>query len=607
MNESQRQNGQLFGCSAIATGLLLGLTILFVGCSPEEEPRPPQPRPVNVAILTLSAPPKSDLVTASVAAWKTEEVIVEVAGQIEMIKEPNTMVKTPFPEADLGDEKAEDDNTVPEIVERVAQVLDRESDGEPSQGTLIAVIDPERYKLKVEIADADVKRANQAVDLVDEEIDESIPAQIRSAEVEKRLAIIERDRSQTLFNQKAGAKADVNRDEARVDSSIAAIDQLKSALQAKQLEKESKILQRLQSKQSLQDAYRELKNCMLFASLDGQISEIHVARGAVVTAGQSIATINLMNPIMVELEVSAKESRRLRHSQTLPISIEGIEAPQNGFLYLMDPVADSLTRTFTVTFLMLNKEIEDQLIDGVATTKRLWRLDVPFVPGAIAGKTYVNQEAILKDDEGDYLWRSNNVNVSDPLPADRLIDVSKMRVNVVPGEMLSFQGNWMFQEVEITDKSFDPAKNLVAGPLEVQDGEPDAWNGKHVAIGSRQWMLRPGDLVKIDFSNRNAQEGYFVPMNAILFEDGKKYLHLIKVKDEDGNESEPDQVERVEVEIPNDEAEQKDDKIVTSSRIRIVPVDKSISLESRMYVTEGTHYLNDDEPVIAVASPGGNQ
>ncbi len=556
-------------------GICLAVSTVM-GCkneSVDSQPVTKMARPVEVTRLAKVAPPASSLVSASVASWQTEELGMEVSGRIERVVEPNT---------DIEGRVVGNDGTV--LIE----------------GTPIARIDDERYRLQVENAKAQVDRAKQNIEGAVTELEKSIPAQIRAAEAEKKLALTEFERSKRLFEKNAGAQADVDRDEAGYEGAVSAIEQLESKQKAKESDLQSLRLQLLQNQKSLRDAQRSVEDCTLYSSFRGQISEVTVVQGSVISAGQAIATIQMMDPIKVELEVSSEDSRRLRNRQRLPILVtkeDGTFEEQDGFLYLVDPVADPQTRTFTLTLLVLNRRIESGLVDSdnIATSDQMWRLDIPFIPGADKDKTYINEQAILNDDIGPYLWRVENVGMHESLPKDQKIKVSKLRIALGAGR-LPFLGNWLFQEIEVLDDTFDKTKHLVTGRINVSNGKPNEWDGDTILIhNSGSWFLRPGDLVKVDLSRGGAEAGYFVPMDAISYSDGKTYLFVL-----------------------NDLADADDVRTVRQTEVILKPSENGSSIssllrvefpddlfEGKQFVARGAHYLRDGESVRIV--PSGDQ
>ena len=552
---------------------ILAFASLILGCRQEEEALPERrPRPVTTRMLTRQAPPEGAQVSASVASWKTEDVGFEVSGRVEFVTEPNTEIEG-------------------RIMDKDGHII--------MSGTPIGRLESERYQLAVQRAEAEVERANQSILAAEIELSESIPAQIAAAQSSRQLAKIEFERSKRLYAQKAGAKGDVDRDKANYENTISQLKQLEAARSAQQAQIESLKSTLLQAEQNLRDAQRNLEDCTLYASFRGQIADVSVVPGSVVNAGQPVARLQMMDPIKVELEVSTEQSRRLQQREVLPVTItmpNGESQVRDGYLYLIDPVADPLTRTFTVTLLVMNDkltEFDEQ--DTSARTEDVWRLDFDFLPGAPAGMSFVEEEALLRDDEGHYLWQITNMTVRSRTPSNRKFAVRKLRVT--PGPLkIPFLGNWVFQQITFSDDAFDPQVNLVVGKLKVADGAPSSWDGDTVLLDSGgQWTLRPGDLVKVDLSGgSDLTDGYFVPMDAIVRKQGVSYLFVIN-STEDGETT----VRRLPIRIAGMPAD-----TFTTSVPRIQPVDDSLSLEGLQYVTAGAHYLIDGEKVKVVSQGG---
>lgn len=546
------------------------------GCdSQQQAPPEKKPRPVEVRRLQLQSPPDASLVTASVASWKTEQIGFEVSGRVEWVIEPNEEVEG----------RVEDLNGNLII-----------------EGTPVARIENERYRLQVETARADVARANQSIKAATIELEKSLPAQIRSAQAEQNLALTEFNRSKKLFEKSAGSESEVDRDEAQYQTTVANVEQLEASLNAKEAELESLQSALLQAQQALQDAERNLKDCTLYSSFRGQIADVAVVPGSVVSVGQPVATVQMMDPIKVEVEVSAADSRRLQRRERVPVMVtqpDGTVVEEDGFLYLVDPVADPATRTYTVTLLVLNRKLSTAPFSEntqVARTDQTWRLDFQFLPGAEDGMLFVAEDAMLKDKDGYYVWKVENAVTHEPLPPDRLLKVRKLRIQPGPVK-LPFLGNWVFQQVEVSDPEFDPEKHLIAGRLEVTEedgstGVPEEWNGDTILLDhGSQWMLRPGDLVRVNLSASESSPGYYVPMDAIVHDAGKTYLFEVEQSGDAAT------VRRREITTAAPAINS-----VTSSLRNILPASEE-SLDGLSYVTRGAHYLNDGEPVRVIRKP----
>jgi len=555
----------------ISPGLVaVAVLLLANGCDlkPAATKLEKKPRPVEVAVLAISTQANSTMVSAPVASWKTEQISMEVGGRIEWVVEPNTDIE--------GHVRDAEGNTVIE-------------------GTPIARINSERYQLQVESQGAQVERAQQAINAAKIQLEKTLPAQIDAAEAEQKRAKTEYDRSKRLVAQDAGAQSDVDRDEAALSTAASQIAQLKANVKAQQAELASLDAQLMQARDQLRDAERNVEDCTLYSSFRGQISDVSVVPGSVVSIGQSVATIQMMDPIKVDVEVSAEDSRRLRNRQRIPLQVtreDGTQDEQDGYLYLVDPVADPLTRTFTLTLLVMNQRLTDDLEQpDMPTTTQTWRLDFPFLPNAENGAIYASQDSIYQDELGHFVWRVTNMQVHGDVPEDRILNVENMRVDLAEAQV-PFLGNWIFQQITIVDDSIDASITPITGRLVVPDGSPENWSGDSILFQRQgQWMLRPGDLVKVDLSDNTQATGLFVPMDAIAYEDEKTFLFLL-------NEAEST-VERVEISAALDAKQ-------TSTSVAIRPVDPSISMAGRKYVSRGAHYLQDGEKVRAIAR-GGSQ
>jgi len=235
---------------------------------------------------------------------------------------------------------------------------------------------------------------------------------------------------------------------------------------------------------------------------------------------------------------------------------------------------------------MTNKQIASIASDSnIATTRDIWRLDFKFLSSVMGNRLCIEENALLQDSEGYYLWMITNLTIQTLRTSDQNLKVRKLRV--APGSFkVPFLGNWVFQDIEVNDEDFDPKVNVVVGELQVSGGEAAEWNGDTVirSTGS-QWMLRPGDLVRVDLTEGNGIDGYYVPMNAIIHKYGQTYIFVVtRTRDQS-------LVRKKTVRLIGDRT-----LAVTSSLLRVESTDGS-SLDGVRYVVDGVHYLIDGEQV----------
>ncbi|TWT60527.1 efflux RND transporter periplasmic adaptor subunit [Rubinisphaera italica] len=557
----------IFRFHRYATFVAIVFFSFAIGCDrKKQETKEKRPRPVVVQLLTKQPPPSSSSISASVASWKTEEIGFEVGGRVQYVLEPNTEVEG-------------------RVIDESGKLL--------IEGTPIGQIESERYQLAVALEKSDVVKAEQNLAVAEITLKESLPAQIAAAKATLSKIRTEYDRNLQLLAQNAVSQGEVDEVEANLKNAQAELLVLESNKKSQKAEIESLKNAILQSKQNLRDAERNLEDCKLFSSFKGQIADVSVVPGSVVSAGQPAITVQMMDPIKVEFEVSAEESRRLERIEILPVMVnmpDGTVQQREGYLYRIDPVADPLTRTYTVTLLVMNEKVNGlENEQDLATTSHIWRLDFKFLPGANENTLFAEEGAILQDDEGYYLWQVTNVTVGERPPLNGLLDVRKVRIT--PQSLkVPFLGNWVFQHVIVNDEEFAPKKNFIIGEIEVKQGTPETWNGDQVLLDSGgKWILRPGDLAKVNLSGAETIEGLYVPMDAIVRTDNNSYLFIVE---EEGQQL-------IAKRIPIRIAESSGKK-TTTSLLRIEPVD-DVALEGRRYIVKGAHYMIDGEPVAPVS------
>lgn len=506
--------------SCVRWSLLL-TALLSTGC---ETPPPPvaAPRPVSVLTLSESDPGQLARVTGTVTSWKTDKLGFEVDGRVQFVIEPETDIS--------------------------GQVYNKAGD-ELSEGTLLARLDPTRYKLAVESARAQIVVAKKQREAAQIGYDQAIPAQQKAATARRNLARADEDRNRLALASNAISAAEYDIFVSRLQETEAELIELAADREAKASEIASIDARIQEFQESLKQAQRDLDDCQLYSSFAGQVADIHVIPGSFVRQGQAAVTVQMMDPIKVEIEVSSATARRLNHRDLAALHIpqlSGQPAPRQGFVYMIDPVADPLTRTFTVTVMMRNKKVH------VSVPERLE--DQPLARAGLIGKVlhdlphmadglYVNDRLLHEDEQGFYLWRILNRRIgATPSTSDPVLNVEKIRV--VPGDVrLSFLGLASLRDIAIQgDTDFQPEIDMLAGDVRLPDGH-ESWDGNEMLFDRERWLVRPGDLVGVDLSGRVVQPGIYVPLDAIMSRSGSNFVFVVS-ESEDG-----DSVRRVEVNV----------------------------------------------------------
>ena len=579
------------GVSVLAMVSLWSVGI--TGCAQEQKANVPiqkPPRPVAVAELRRSAPTNIQFMTGSVVPWKSEQIAFEIAGRVTEVIEPNESV-------------------TPQIGQVAAE--------RTPAATPLARLDDEALRIAVESADASVEVAklNRDANLVT--IEQQLPAQIEAAEAEADLADLELSRALELSKKNAVSRSELDaaRTRAATTKSRLASSQAELAqARARQLALEAQILQ---AQQQLSEARRNLRNAVLFSPFPGHVSQIHAVPGSYVKEGDPVVTVQMMDPMTIEFEVTARDSRRYRRGDLLSVQVtdgSGRSRQLSGMVYRVDTVADPAARTFTVT-LHVRNEIDESACEPPASDEPIARTDqiTPLNIGPmITGdrRQLVVREAVHKIGGKTFVWKVTNRRWGTPSPpGDRLLSVTRIPVRIT-SDVIPYLGRWNFVAIEFIDPevSIDVDHDLITGELYFKStgsessgrtaGErPDleVWAGSQVMLDEQRWLLRSGDVVQVSLTPDEPTDGYYVPMKAVREERGQTFVHVI-----DGTETEPI-ARRAFVNVAEEESVVGDAVL-----LRITALSGQELSAGMRIVVEGTHYLNDgDRVMISPLAEGG--
>ncbi|WP_438811161.1 efflux RND transporter periplasmic adaptor subunit [Rhodopirellula halodulae] len=546
------------------------------GCQSDEQVSfKKSPRPVEAMTLTRSIPVSSYTASGSVQSWKTEDLGFEVSGKVLWVLEPGENID--------------------------GRIVDADGDLIQS-GTPLAQIEPDRYEIAVQSAEADLEVAQLNQESIQIRLEESMPAELESARANLALAEMEFARISNLKEQNAASKSEYDQARNQVQTRLAALNGLIATEKQTRAELKSAESQIRRAQQTLRDARRDLEHTTLYASYQGQVSAVNVVPGSVINAGDPVLTLQMTNPIKVEVELSAKQSRSMRQRHQMPVTHslpDGTKRHTNGYVYNVDASADPDTRTFTMTLLLLNEQLQDRLPNGlpedkIARTSDLWPLRLNRMMGTPEDVLLVEEESIHRDNQGAYIYLVTNGKLRDKLPP--IIKVRRQRI-VEQDMRVPFLGNWTFCSVTMLDENGQPTdidldsiytgKWISPSTVTSEDPTPGGtapvnWDGESVVVApGSEWMLRPGELVTVDLADQDTSEGFFVPFDALDEEAGQIFLYIVS--------------EGVAKQIPVQVMNR--DNLDTGSMIEV----KSPELQEGMQVViRGVHYLTDGENVRVV-------
>ncbi|MDJ0740536.1 MAG: HlyD family efflux transporter periplasmic adaptor subunit [Gammaproteobacteria bacterium] len=533
---------------------LLGTSLVGCDTARTDESARSHARPVSYMTLEQTDPSRRSLVAGSVETWKKELVGFQVDGRVTFVNEPG------------GDARGR-------VVGEDGAMLET--------GTLLASVEDERYRLRVEEAQARVTGLEAEATAVRIDIEKTIPSERQEVRAEYDRAKADLVRQRRLKKSGAGAQRRV--DEARAQ--FRAVEARLAQVDAKVEERKSRLAateaQVAEAREVLRQAQIDAADTRLHAPFDGQISKVHVIPGGFVERGQPVVTLQMMDPMKVQVAVSSETDQDVNYNDLMKVYVDGVTEPLQGWVWNKDAVADAATRTFVVTLLVRNRQVEVGLPSSLEgknfhRTPDLWSLesergegDAPF---------FTNSETLQQDDQGYFVWRVEGLTVADlGHDFDPVFRVRKIRVT--PGERL-LRYLQVFTYRELADLGdLNPRTDLLAGrlPAHVEDGDT-------VFLSRKRWLLRPGQLVNVDLQHGRLPAGFYVPAEAVTRDDEGHHVYLVG-QQENGEQ----RATRVPVRVG-----------ASAGTLQAIEPAGSASLDKGMkLIVEGVHYLRDGDAINA--------
>lgn len=544
----------------------LTLCAALAGCgSGKAKDEAPRPRPVTVMTLKVTNPQRYDRLSATVATWKTENIGFEVDGRVNYVIEPDTDIEP--------------------LVRSTKNV-------KLTEPTLLASIDKTKYLLRVESAKAKVSTSKSQKEAVAIEVKSVVPAEIRAANADVERATLDFQRYEAAYKKNAATKQEYDLALANREKALAQVAQLQAKLESKKAEAKSLDALILQDQQALKEAEKNVADCEIVSPFRGRVSEVHVIPGGNASRGEKVLTVQMMDPIKVQLEVSADTDRRIDYQDILPVFVTGADGKRkqlNGVVYQKSTTADAATRTYMVTLMVMNEIVKAEVPDSpkgqpILTTKSLWSLQFPAPnrPGYFA----MDAKGLHRDDEGYFVWKVTNRTLKTPgIDSGPILKVKKLRVT--PADLrASLLGLVTLVPIKVNDESqFNRGTDLLVGGLDQKEAAK-TFAGDTVLLDRSKWLLRPGDVVTVDVSGTQQQSGFYIPINALRRQDGKDCVFV--VQEESGGAV----AKMIEV--------RKSDS--TATLVRIEAAGETPLTSDMKLIVEGVHYINDGEPVAVSAT-----
>lgn len=483
-----------------------GIGLLFcLGCSQSPPPVEEEvARPVSVLLLRSDTPAPVARVSGSVGSWQVEDIGFEVGGRVTFVIDPER-----------------------DIEGRELWVA-----GKANEPTVLARLDQSRYELQEISAKAEMEATEEQRTALTIEENEVIPAQIAAAQAEEKFWKEEFRRKDVLFKRGTISQQEIDAAQAKVDAAIAEVAKLKAAQKSKHAEVVALAAKVNQQESAWKEATRNVADCILHSPFRGQVAAVHVIPGGYVERGKPVITVQMMDPIKIDFEVSATAVRQFAAKNPVRISFRDQDdqlVEEEASVYQTDPTADPATRTYTVTLLVRNEKVRPQIPKEYQSAPLPETTQVFRIHRGLAGaedKMFIEEKAIFEDAQGQYLWQVKQTD-SQAKSLGPILEVEKVRVQ--KGEVkMSIVNLYHFVEITLPGSgTLDPQGFLCTEAFT----PPQNWDGKSVLLNRNQWLLRPGDLVNVHLGSTDVQTGFFVPMSSIKDDPDGKAIFVVESKE----------------------------------------------------------------------------
>jgi len=258
-----------------------------------------------------------------------------------------TVAETPFGETVTanGTLAAFDQTTVSVKVPGRVRAISVDLGSVVSQGQVIAQVDPEDYRLRVQQAEASLAQARARLGLApegtDDRIDPEQTATVRQARAVLDEARYSRDRAARLVEQGVIAKAEF-------DAATATFKVAEGRYQDayEEIRNRQGILAQRRSELAL--ARQQLKDTAVIAPLNGIVQEKRTSIGEYLAAGAPVVNIVRMDPLRLRAEIPERESHTVHSGQDVRVTVEGDTNIYVGKIMRLSPVIAEQNRMLVV-------------------------------------------------------------------------------------------------------------------------------------------------------------------------------------------------------------------------------------------------------------------
>jgi RND family efflux transporter MFP subunit len=257
------------------------------------------------------------------------------------------VVETPFGETVTanGTLAAFDQTTVSVKVPGRVRTIGVDLGSVVQKGQVIAQLEPEDYRLRVQQAEASLSQARARLGLAPDGTDDAVDPE-RTATVRQARAVLDearfnRDRAARLVEQGVIAKAEF-------DTANAGFKVAEGRYQDAYEEIRNRQGVMAQRRSELALARQQLKDTSVVAPLDGIVQEKRASVGEYMAAGTPVVNIVRMDPLRLRAEIPERESQTVRPGQNVRVTVDGDTNVYTGQITRLSPVIAEQSRVLLV-------------------------------------------------------------------------------------------------------------------------------------------------------------------------------------------------------------------------------------------------------------------
>jgi membrane fusion protein, multidrug efflux system len=213
------------------------------------------------------------------------------------------------------------------------------------RGQVIAQLEPQDYKLRVEQAQAALAQARARLGLSpeggDNRVDLEQTGTVRQAKAVLDEAQFNRQRAERLVQQGVIARAEF-------DSADAVLKVAQSRYQDAIEEIRNRQALLAQRRSELALAKQQLADTSVYSPMDGIVQEKRASIGEYLAAGAAIVNVVRMDPLRLKAEVPERDAKNVRYGQNVRLTVEGNANIYVGQIKRLSPVIAEQNRMLLV-------------------------------------------------------------------------------------------------------------------------------------------------------------------------------------------------------------------------------------------------------------------